>query len=318
MKKLAILDDYQNVALAMADWTVLAGGAEITVFDSHLGDIDAVAKALAPFEVICVMRERTAFPRELIERLPKLELLITSGMRNASIDLAAAADNDVTVCGTAGTMDGTVELIWLLIQAIVRNLPQEDRATREGQWQTTIGKTLAGRTLGLIGLGRLGGRTAEIANMFKMNVVAYSQNLTDERAAECGAKRVELDELMATSDIVSIHLVASERTRGIIGAKELDLMKPGAYLVNTARGPIVDEAALVKTLQSRAIAGAALDVYDIEPLPRDHPFLAMDHVIISPHLGYVTKETYEVFYPEMVENVVAWLKGEPTRVLSAG
>ena len=318
MKKLAILDDYQNVALAMADWTVLAGGAEITVFDSHLGDIDAVAKALAPFEVICVMRERTAFPRELIERLPKLELLITSGMRNASIDLAAAADNDVTVCGTAGTMDSTVELIWLLIQAIVRNLPQEDRATREGQWQTTIGKTLAGRTLGLIGLGRLGGRTAEIANMFKMNVVAYSQNLTDERAAECGAKRVELDELMATSDIVSIHLVASERTRGIIGAKELDLMKPGAYLVNTARGPIVDEAALVKTLQSRAIAGAALDVYDIEPLPRDHPFLAMDHVIISPHLGYVTKETYEVFYPEMVENVVAWLKGEPTRVLSAG
>jgi phosphoglycerate dehydrogenase-like enzyme len=316
MKKLAILDDYQNVALAMADWTVLADGAEITVFNHHIADLEAVAEALAPFEIICAMRERTPFPRELFERLPRLELLVTTGMRNLSIDMAAAADHDVTVCGTAGSLDGTAELIWALIQSVVRNLPQEDRATREGRWQTGIGETLAGRTLGLVGLGKLGGRTAEIANVFKMNVQAWSQNLTDERASECGARRVELDELMSSSDIVSIHLVLSDRSRGLIGAREIELMKPGAYLVNTSRGPIVDEAALVAALESRSIAGAALDVFDVEPLPQDHPFLALDNVIISPHMAYVTRETYEVFFRETVEDVAGWLKGDPARVLT--
>jgi phosphoglycerate dehydrogenase-like enzyme len=317
MKKLAILDDYQNVALSMADWTVLAGSADVTVFDRHLGDLDAVVDALVPFDIVCAMRERTVFSRTLFERLPNLKLLVTTGMRNLSIDMAAAADHGVTVCGTAGSLDGTAELIWALIQGVVRNLPQEDRATREGRWQVGVGKTLAGRTLGLVGLGRLGGRTAEIARLFNMDILAWSQNLTDERAAECGARRVELDELMAASDIVSVHLVLSERSRGIIGAHELGLMKPGAYLVNTARGPIVDEAALIAALDSRTIAGAALDVFDVEPLPRDHPFLAMEHVLLSPHMAYVTRETYQVFYRETVEDVACWIKGEPVRVLSA-
>jgi len=315
--KLAILDDYQSVALSLADWSQLPDDIEITVFDNHLADEAAVAARLQPFDIVCAMRERTPFRGTLFPQLGNLKLLVTSGMRNAAIDLRAADEAGVAVCGTSGSADSTVEMIWALVQAVVRNLPQEDRATRAGRWQTTVGKNLGGRTIGLIGLGRLGGRIAEIARVFNMRVIAWSQNLTAERAAECGAELVSLDELMAQSDVVSVHLVLSKRTRGLIGARELGLMKPDACFVNTARGPIVDEAALLDTLQNRRIAGAALDVFDQEPLPTDHPLLALDNVIISPHMAYVTEETLRTFYVEMIEDIIAWRDGAPIRVLSA-
>jgi len=315
--KLAILDDYQNVALGMADWTGLPGDVDITVFDDNLADLDAVAARLAPFEVLAAMRERTPFPRALFERLPNLKLLVTTGMRNGAIDMAAAAEHDVMVCGTSGSTESTVEMIWALIQAVVRRLPQEDRATREGKWQTSVGWTLAGRTLGLVGLGRLGARTAAIANFFNMRVIAWSENLTPERTAECGAELVSKTELFRQSDIVSIHLILSKRTRGLIGAEDLALMKPDAYLVNTARGPIVDEAAMLDILRQGRIAGAALDVYDQEPLPRDHPLLGLDNTIISPHMAYVTEENLAQFHQETVEDIAAWLNGQPIRVLEA-
>lgn len=315
MPKLAILDDYANVALSLADWSALPDDVEISVYNDNLVEPAALAERLAGCEVVCIMRERTPFRRDVLERLPDLKLLVTSGMRNASVDVAAANELGVTVCGTGSSGAGVVELCWLLIQAVVRHLPQEDRATRAGKWQISVGKDLAGRTLGLVGLGRLGGRVAEIARFFDMDVVAWSRNLTDERAAEHGARRVELDTLMAEADIVSVHLVLSERSRGLIGARELGLMKPDAYLVNTARGPIVDEAALVAALQAGRIAGAALDVFDQEPLPKDHPFLAMDNVILAPHLGYVTEEIFRTFYGQQVECVAAYLKGEPVRVI---
>ena len=315
MPKLAILDDYADKALSLADWSVLKG-VDIAVYNDNLVEPAALAERLKDCEIVCIMRERTPFRREVLEKLPNLKLLVTSGMRNASVDVAAANELGITVCGTGSSGAGVVELCWLLIQAVVRQLPQEDRATRAGRWQTSVGKDLAGRTLGLIGLGRLGGREAEIANFFNMNVIAWSQNLTDEKAAEFGARRVELDVLMAESDIVSIHLILSKRSRGLIGARELGLMKPDAYLVNTARGPIVDEAALIAALQSGAIAGAALDVFDQEPLPQDHPFLSMDNVILAPHLGYVTEEIFRTFYGQQVEAVAAYLQGEPIRVIA--
>ncbi|MDP6692462.1 MAG: D-2-hydroxyacid dehydrogenase family protein [Alphaproteobacteria bacterium] len=315
--KLAILDDYQNVALGMADWSGLPGDVEITVFDDNLADLDAVAERLAPFEVLAAMRERTPFPRALFEKLPNLKLLVTTGMRNGAIDMRAAAEHDVMVCGTAGSTESTVEMIWALIQAVVRRLPQEDKATREGKWQTSVGWTLAGRTLGLVGLGRLGARTAAIANFFNMRVIAWSENLTAERAAECGAELVSKAELFRQSDIVSIHLILSKRTRGLIGAEDLALMKPDAYLVNTSRGPIVDEAAMLDVLRHGRIAGAALDVYDLEPLPREHPLLSLDNTIISPHMAYVTEENLTQFHQETVEDIAAWLNGQPIRVLEA-
>ncbi len=315
--KLAILDDYQRVALEMADWSSLPGEVDITVFDDNLADLDAVAARLAPFQVLAVMRERTPFPRALFEKLPNLKLLVTTGMRNGAIDMRAAAEHGVTVCGTGGQSAATVEMIWALIQAAVRNLPQEDRATRAGNWQTGVGKTLAGRTLGLVGLGRLGARTAAIANVFDMRVIAWSQNLTAERARECGAELVSKADLFRQSDIVSIHLILSKRSRGLIGADDLALMKPDAYLVNTSRGPIVDEAALLAVLRGGRIAGAALDVYDVEPLPKDHPLLALENTVLSPHMGYVTEENLRQFYEETVEDISAWLNGQPIRILEA-
>ena len=315
--KLAILDDYQRVALEMADWSSLPGEVDITVFDDNVADLDAVAARLAPFEVLAAMRERTPFPRVLFEKLPNLKLLVTTGMRNGAIDLAAAAAHGVTVCGTGGQSESTVEMIWALIQAVVRNLPQEDRATRAGKWQTSVGKTLAGRTLGLVGLGRLGARTAAIANLFDMRVIAWSENLTPERARECGAELVSKAELFSQSDIVSIHLILSKRSRGLIGADDLALMKPDSYLVNTARGPIVDEAAMLDVLRDGRIAGAALDVYDQEPLPKDHPLLSLNNTVISPHMAYVTEETLRQFHMETVEDIAAWLNGAPIRVLEA-
>jgi len=314
-RKLAILDDYQRVALDLADWSSLPGEVEITVFDDNLADLDAVARRLEPFEIIAAMRERTPFPRALFEKLPNLKLLVTTGMRNGSFDMAAAAEHGVTVCGTGGVGAATEEMIWALIQAVVRQIPQEDRAARAGKWQTTVGWNLAGRTLGLVGLGRLGGRTAEIANFFNMRVIAWSENLTLERARERGAELVSKAELFEQSDIVSIHLILSKRTRGLIGAADLGRMKPDAYFVNTSRGPIVDEGALLDVLRQGRIGGAALDVFDQEPLPTDHPFLSLENTIISPHMAYVTEENLVLFHQETVEDIAAWLNGQPLRVI---
>ncbi len=317
MSKIAILDDYQNVALTMADWSVVPDEHEIVVFDDHLADIEQVADRLKDFEIICIMRERTPLPRQLIEKLPNLKLLITSGMRNASIDLAAAADAGVTVCGTGASGFATAELAWSLIQALVRNIGLEDRSMREGGWQNTIGNELRGKTIGILGLGRLGGRVASYARAFEMNVLAWSQNLTAERAAECGAELVPLDDLLARSDVVTVHLVLSDRTRNLLGAAELAKLKPTAYLVNTSRGPIVNEVALMDVLEHGRIRGAGLDVFDVEPLPFDHPMRNLSNAILTPHLGYVTEETYRIFFAEMVENIVAYIDGAPIRVLQA-
>ena len=315
MTRVALLDDYQHVALRMADWKTLPADTEVVVFEDHLSDIGALAKRLADFDVIMAMRERTPFPRALLERLPRLKLLITAGMRNASIDVAAATERGVTVCGTAGLPYPTAELTWGLILGLFRRIPAEDRATREGRWQVSLGLGLNGKTLGVLGLGTLGSRVAKVGLALEMKVLAWSQNLTAERAAEVGATRVEKDELLARSDVVTIHLVLGDRTRGLIGARELGLMKPTAHLVNTSRGPIVDEAALIAALRGGTIAGAGLDTFDVEPLPADHPFRQLSNIVITPHLGYVTEETYRIFYGHALEDIQAFLRGAPTRVL---
>jgi phosphoglycerate dehydrogenase-like enzyme len=313
--RVALLDDYQGVALSMADWKSLPTGTEVVVFKDHLADEDAVAARLADFDIIMALRERTPFPRSLLERLTKLKLLITAGMRNASIDMKAAAERGVLVCGTAGLPYPTAELAWGLILSLARRIPAEDRATREGRWQTSVGLGLNGKTLGVLGLGTLGSRVARVGRAFEMDVLAWSQNLTAERAALVGASLTTKDELLARADFVSIHLVLGERTRGLIGARELGLMKRSAYLVNTSRGPIVDEAALVRALQDGTIAGAGLDVFDEEPLPLEHPFRRLPNTAITPHLGYVTEETYRVFYGHALEDIKAYLGGTPLRVL---
>jgi phosphoglycerate dehydrogenase-like enzyme len=315
MTRIAILDDYQDAARRLADWARLPAGAELAIFRDHLADLDAVAARLADFDVVVAMRERTPFSRALLERLPRLRLLVTTGMRNAAIDLQAAADRGVVVCGTGGLPYPTAELAWGLVLSLMRRIPREDRATREGRWQETVGLGLNGKTLGVLGLGTLGSRVARFGRAFEMEVLAWSQNLTAERAAEHGAVRVERDELLARSDVVSIHLVLSDRTRGVIGARELGLMKRTAYLVNTSRGPIVDEAALVRALREGTIAGVGLDVYDEEPLPLDHPLRGLPGTVITPHLGYVTEETYRIFYGQALEDILAFLRGEPVRVL---
>ncbi|HEX2186070.1 MAG TPA: D-2-hydroxyacid dehydrogenase family protein [Chloroflexota bacterium] len=315
--RIAILDDYQGVALQMADWGTLPTGTEVQVFRDHLADEVAVAERLADFEVVVAMRERTPFPRRLLERLPKLRLLVTTGMRNASIDLAAATERGIVVCGTGGVGAATAELTWGLILALLRQIPREDAATRGGAWQVSVGVGLHDKTLGVLGLGNLGSRVATVGRAFGMRVIAWSQNLTAARAAEVGATLVGKDELLAQADILSIHLVLSERTRGLIGARELALMKPTAYLVNTSRGPIVDEAALIDALRRGAIAGAALDVFDVEPLPAGHPLRSLPNTVITPHLGYVTAETYRVFFGDAVEDIRSFLAGTPVRVLSA-
>ena len=315
MARVALLDDYQDVALSMADWKSLPAGTEVVVFKDHLAAEDAVARRLADFDIVMALRERTPFARTLLERLPKLKLLITAGMRNASIDMKAAAERGVTVCGTAGLPYPTAELAWGLILSLMRRIPAEDRATREGRWQTSLGLGLNGKTLGVLGLGTLGSRAAKVGLAFEMDVLAWSQNLTAERAKEIGVTLVPKDELLARSDIVSIHLVLGERTRGLIGARELGLMKRSAYLINTSRGPIVDEAALIRALGDGTIAGAGLDVFDEEPLPLDHAFRRLPNIVITPHLGYVTSETYRIFYGHAVEDIKAYLDGKPVRVL---
>ncbi len=315
--RIAILDDFQNVALTLADWSPLDGRAQTTVFRDHLKDPDRLAERLRDFEVIVLMRERTPFPRGLIEQLPKLKMLTTSGMTNRSIDLAAATDHGVVVCGTDNVGTTTAELAWGLILGLMRSIPQEDRATRDGAWQTSLGVGLAGKTLGVLGLGKLGSRMATIGAAFGMTVTAWSQNLTEERCRAAGAvKAGSKDELLSKADVVTIHLVLSDRTRGLIGRREFALMKPTAYLVNTSRGPIVEQSALIEALETQRIAGAGIDVYDVEPLPADHPMRRLPNSVITPHLGYVTVDNYRVFYPKAVENIGAFLDGKPIRVLN--
>jgi len=312
--RIAVLDDYQGVALSVGGWQRLPADAQVQAFRDHLTDEDALVRRLRPFDVIVAMRERTPFPRSLLSRLPDLRLLVTTGMRNASFDMEAAREFGIVVCGTRGLPTPTAELTWGLIIGLMRHIAAEDRATREGSWQTTVGLTLAGKTLGVVGLGNLGSQVAKVGLAFGMDVVAWSQNLTPERAA-AGARHVPKDDLFATADVVSVHLVLSERTRGIVGVRELSLMKPGAFLVNTSRGPIVDEAALVAALREKRIAGAGLDVFDEEPLPKGHPFLSLPNTLITPHLGYVTLETYERFYGDAVEDILGFLQGAPVRVV---
>lgn len=315
MIKIAILDDYQSVARQLADWDSLPENTELTIFHDHLDYGDALVERLQDFEIICAMRERTPFPRELLEQLPTLKLLITAGLKNASIDVKAANELGKIACGTRSPGHATGELTWGLILSLMRQIPQEDKRTRVGHWQTTLGNDLHGKTLGVIGLGRLGSKVALIGQAFGMNVVSWSQNLTEERANEVGVKRVEKDELLAQADVITIHLRLSERTQGLIGSRELELMKPTAYLVNTSRGPIIDEAALVDALKNNKIGGAAIDVYDIEPMPTAHVLFSLENTVLTPHLGFVTEETYRVFYGEMLEDIKAYIAGEPIRVI---
>jgi phosphoglycerate dehydrogenase-like enzyme len=314
--RVAVLDDYQEVARHFGPWEALGEDVEVTVFHDHISNDGVLRDLLADYEVIVAMRERTPFTAKRLADLPNLELLVTTGMGNAAIDIDAARERGVTVCGTGGLPSPTAELTWGLILALTRNILEEDRRIREGGWQRTIGPELAGRTLGIVGLGRLGTRVARIADAFEMDVIAWSENLTPEAAEAAGAGAVERDELFATADIVTLHTRLSDRTRGLVGARELALMRPTAFLVNTSRGPIVDEKALLTALHRGAIAGAALDVYDKEPLPEDHPLRAAPRTLLTPHLGYVTEGTYEVFYRDAVEDVAAFLRGEPVRVLN--
>ena len=313
----AILDDYQGAALAAADWASLKPAVEVTVFHDTLADDARVAARLADFEIVVAMRERTPFPQALLERLPKLKLLVTTGKRNAAIDVKAATARGVVVSGTDMLPYPTAELAWGLILSLARNIPREERGMRAGGWQTTLGVGLSGKTLGVLGLGNLGSRVARIGKAFGMEAIAWSQNLTAERAAAVGAALVPKEELFRRADVASIHLVLSERTRALVGAAELALMKPTAYLVNTSRGPIVDGKALIAALESRRLAGAGLDVYDSEPLPRDHALRKLDNVVLTPHLGYVTAENYRQAYGHAVEDIRAFLEGKPLRVLSA-
>jgi phosphoglycerate dehydrogenase-like enzyme len=313
--RVAVLDDYQRVARELGPWGSL--GAAVDFFADHVAADDALIARLEPYDVVVAMRERTPFTRARLERLPNLRLLVTTGMGNAAIDIAAARELGVVVCGTGSLASPTAELTWGLILAVTRNICAEDRVIRAGGWQHTIGPELAGRTLGVVGLGRLGARVTAIARAFEMDVVAWSEHLTPERAAEVGAEAVARDELFARADVVTIHLKLSARTRGLIGAADLARMKRTAYLVNTSRGPIVDEAALLDALHGGRIAGAGLDVYDVEPLPPDDPWRTAPNTVLTPHIGYVSTGTYERFYREAVEDVAAFRDGHPVRVLEA-
>jgi len=314
--RLAILDDYQNVALTMADWDGLRPSLEIQTFRDTLAGEDAAAALLGDFEIVVAMRERTAFRRSLLERLPKLKLLVTTGMVNASIDIKAAAARGIVVSGTSSLRHPTAELTWGLMLALARNITREDAGMRRGAWQTTVGVGLHGKVLGILGLGKLGSQVATFGKAFLMDVIAWSENLTVEHCNSLGVQRVEKQDLFRRADFLTIHMVLSKRTRGIVGPDELAAMKSTAYLINTSRGPIVEERALLAALETRKIAGAALDVYDQEPLPADHPLRRLENVILTPHLGYVTEENYRVFYGEAAEDVRAYLAGNPIRVLN--
>jgi phosphoglycerate dehydrogenase-like enzyme len=317
LHRCAILDDYQNVALGLADWASLAGEVEFTVFNAPLGEPDEIARALQGFDIVVLMRERTAFPRRLIEALPDLRLLISTGKRNWMLDVEAARERGIVACSTETTGNPTTAIAIALMLELTRRIGYESERLRHGaRWQSTLGVDIEGKTLGLIGLGRLGQKVAKIARALDMKVIAWSQNLNPERCASAGVELAPSKEaLLRAADIVSLHVVLSERTRGLIGREEFALMKPSAYLINTARGPIVDEAALIAALRDKRIAGAGLDVYDIEPLPADHPLRALDNVVLSPHLGYVTVENFRTCYAGVVEDIRAFLDGKPIRLL---
>ena len=306
--KVAILDDYQDVALRLADWSGVRRRAEITVFNDHLADPAALVERLRPFDVVCIMRERTPLSRDILQQLPRLKLIASTGPRNAAIDMRAAAERGIVVTATGYESTPTIELSWALILASARQLAREAASVRDGGWQTRIGANLRGKCLGVIGLGNIGKEVARIALAFGMTVIAWSQNLTREIASAAGATLVDKDVLFRQADIVTIHLILSRRTSGLVGAAELALMKPTAWLINTSRGPIVDQAALIETLQARRIAGAALDVFDVEPLPADHPFRRLDNVLATPHIGYVTQELYRTFYGDAAASIAAWLE----------
>ncbi len=315
--RIAILDDYQNAALDAADWDSLGPETEIKVFNEYIEGEAAVAEALQGFDVVVGMRERTPFPRSLIEALPDLKLLITTGMGNLSFDMQAAREKSVVVSGTRMLCHSAAEHALALIFALFKKIALEDRVMHEGGWQGYVSEGMSGKTLGLLGLGRLGARVAKVGLALGMDVIAWSQNLTDERCAEVGVTRIGRDGLFQESDVISIHLVLGDRTRGLVGAPEFSLMKPTVYLVNTSRGPIVDEAALVEALANGTIAGAGIDVYDTEPLPRDHPLRRLPNAVLTGHTGYVVKEFYAVAYGDAVEDIRAWLQGSSVRVLNA-
>ncbi len=314
--KVAVIDDFQHVAGSLGDWGRLKPGAETTIFTDNVTE-KALVDRLAPFDVVMVIRERTKFPRELIDKLPNLKLLITAGMRNLGIDLDACRARGVVVCGTDTGSSPTSELAFGMLLALSRNIAAEQDSLRAGGWQTPrLGFGVKGLTLGILGLGRLGAIMAGYGRAFGMNVIAWSQNLTAEQAAAAGARRVEKPELFAQSDFVSLHLILSERSRGILGAPELAQMKPGGFLINTSRAGLIDEAALIAALKEGRIAGAALDVYEREPLPADAAILSAPNTLLTPHLGYATRETYEIYFPQAVEDIEAWLAGQPKRVIS--
>ncbi len=316
MFRVALLDDYQDVALKMADWARLAKRAQVDAIHEHIPDVDRLAARLQPYNAVMMVRERTKFPRALFEKLPNLKLLVTAAMWNVAIDLDAATEQGVQVCGTGDWSFAAAELALGMMLSLARHIPREDHAMREGRWQTTLGIGLHGKTLGLLGLGSLGGQMARFGKMLGMDVLAWSQNLTAEAAAAGGARLVPKDELMVRSDVVSIHLKLSDRTRGLVGRRELGLMKPTAYLVNTSRGPIVDEAALLEHLREKRIAGAALDVYGVEPLPVDDPLRRLDNTVLLPHLGYVVEQNYRLIYSDTLEDVEAFLDGRVLRPLN--
>ena len=314
--RVAILDDYLNVALNLVDWSRLNDQADLTVFDKAFTDEADAATQLANFEIIVGMRERTPFPASLLAKLPALKLLITTGMRNLSFDMEAAKAQGVTVCGTGGLGQPTAELAWAILLGLACHIPAHDNAMKSGGWQTRLNSDLQGKTLGVLGLGKLGGAVATVGKAFGMNVIAWSQNLTAERAAEFGVERVEKNALMAQSDYISIHLILSDRSRGLVGADDLARMKPSAYLVNTSRGPIVDELALVDALRNNRIAGAGLDVYETEPLSADNPFRSLNNVLLTPHMGYVTRNNITHMYNQAVDDIVAFVDGNPVRILN--
>lgn len=313
--RVAVLDDYQDAARRYGPWHLVQDEVELTAFRDHVADESKLIERLQPFGIVCLMRERTAMPARVIDALPKLKLLVTTAMWNAVLDVEHANRKGIPVTGTQSIQSGTPELTWLLLLALGRHFEQERRNLREGGWQTTVGMDLRKRTLGLMGLGTIGTRVAKVANAFGMRVLAWSRNLTPERAQEAGATWADKATLLAESDFVSLHLKLSERTHHLIGAAELRAMKPTAYLVNTSRGPLVDEQALVQALREGVIAGAGLDAYDVEPLPPDHPFRTLPNVVATPHIGYVTEAQYRLFYPQIVEDIRAWLDGQPIRLL---
>lgn len=314
--RVAVLDDYQNISQTVADWGPLSDRATIDVFTTPIGDEDAVALALSNYEIIVCMRERTQFPASLIAQLDRLKLIITTGMRNRSIDSDAARQRGITLCGTPGLGAPAGELACALIMALMKNIPADDQSMRSGEWQPNIGHNLGGKTLSLFGLGKLGAYVARFGLAMEMDVIAWSQNLTDKRAAEVGVRRVEKEEALSAADVLCVQLILSDRSRGLIGVSELALMKPTAFLVNTSRGPIVNENALIDALRQKRIAGAGLDVYDVEPLPINHPFRSLDNTILTPHTGYVTVENLAHMYNHVVEDIAAFIDGVPIRVLN--